>query len=98
MNEEELIQRLQQLQIEENEVINQLAAIRSNRQEPRPTRQVLRIGDKVRLLTKGVRSKKGDLAVITKVASDFITIRLIATGHVTRRHPKNISKVEPSEP
>ena len=87
MSEEDLIQRLQQLQIEENEIIGQLAAIRS-------TRQGIRIGDTVKLLTRGVRSKKGDLAVVTKVASNSIGIRVITTGHVTTRHPKNVLRVE----
>ena len=90
MSEEDLIQRLQQLQIEENEIIGQLAAIRS-------TRQGIQIGDTVKLLTRGVRSKRGDLAVATKVTSNSVSVRLTSTGHVTRRHPKNVSKVESDE-
>ena len=90
MSEEDLIQRLQQLQIEENEIIGRLAAIRS-------TRQGIQIGDTVKLLTRGVRSKRGDLAVVTKVTSNSVSVRLTSTGHVTRRHLKNVSKVESDE-
>ena len=90
MSEEELIQRLQQLQIEENEIIGQLAAIRS-------TRQGIQVGDTVKLLTRGVRSKRGDLAVVTKASSSSISVQLISTGHVTRRHPKNVLRVESGE-
>jgi hypothetical protein len=90
MSEEELIQRLQQLQIEENEIIQQLSAIRS-------TRQGIQVGDTVKLLTRGVRSKKGELATTTKVTGNSVTVRLLSTGHVTRRHPKNVSKVDTDE-
>ena len=90
MSEEDLIQRLQQLQIETNEIIGQLAVIRS-------TRQGIQVGDTVKLLTKGVRSKKGDLAIVTEVKSTSVGVRLISTGHVTRRHPKNVSKVQSDE-
>ena len=87
MSEEELIQRLQQLQLEENEIIQQLSAIKS-------TRQGIQVGDTVKLLTRGVRSKKGELATATKVTSNSVTVCLLSTGHVTRRHPKNVSKVD----
>ena len=86
MSEEDLMRQLQQLQIEENEIIQQLSAIRSSN-------QAIKVGDTVKLLTKGVRSKRGDLAVVTSVSSNSIGIRLNATGHTTRRLPKNVKKV-----
>ena len=86
MSEEDLMRQLQQLQIEENEIIQQLLAIRSSD-------QAIKVGDTVKLLTKGVRSKRGDLAVVTSVSSNSIGIRLNATGHTTRRLPKNVKKV-----
>ena len=87
MDEEELIRRLEQLQIEENHIIKQLSAIRSSD-------QAIKVGDTVKLLTKGVRSKKGDLAVVTSVADNSIGIRLKDTGHITRRQPNNVKKVK----
>ena len=87
MNEEELIRRLEQLQIEENHIIKQLSAIR-------PSDQAIKVGDTVKLLTKGVRSKKGDLAVVTSVTDNSIGIRLKGTGHITRRQPNNVKKVK----
>ena len=87
MDEEELIRRLEQLQIEENHIIKQLSAIRSSD-------QAIKVGDTVKLLTKGVRSKKGDLAVVTSVADNSIGIRLKHTGHITKRQPNNVKKVK----
>ena len=91
MNEEELIRRLKQLQIEENHIIKQLTAIRSSD-------EALKVGDTVKLLTKGVRSKRGDLALVTSVSSNSIGVKLIDTGHITRRQPKNVKKVRNNTP
>ena len=98
MNEEELIRRLRQLQIEENNIIEQLAAIRSGDEAINQSDdEVIRVGDTVKLLTKGVRSKKGDLAVVTSVSDNSIGIKLKNTGHITRRQPNNVKKVKANE-
>ena len=84
--EDDLIQQLRKLQIEENKILDQLAAIRRGKQE-------LQVGDTVKLLTKGVRSTRGDLAVVTKVTGSSVHLRIKGTGHHTRRAPKNVQKV-----
>ena len=87
MNDQDLIEQLQALQIQQNEIIKQLSSRAT-------TTSKYKVGDKVKLLTKGVSSKKGDTAIVTKVTSTTVYLKVIATNHLTRRHCKNISKVK----
>ena len=90
MEEEDLIRRLQQLQIEENKIIRRLQDIRAND-------QTARVGDTVKLQTRGVQSKPGDVATVTRVTSGSAYVRIKGTGHHTRRSHKNITVIERDE-
>ena len=81
MEEEELIRRLQQLQIEENLIINRLKEVRN---------RTVKVGDTVKLQTRGVQSTKGDIATVTKVTNNFVYVKVKNTGHRTKRSPKNV--------
>ena len=86
MDEEDLVRRLEQLQIEENEIIEKLKEARSNN-------QAIRVGDTVRLRTKGVQSRSGDVAIVTKVTRSSVHVRVKGTGHHTRRSHKNVTVI-----
>ena len=87
MEEEDLIRRLQQLQIEENELIKRLQNIRANN-------QTARVGDTVKLRTRGVQSRLGDVAIVTRVTNGSVHVKIKGTGHNTRRSHKNITVIE----
>ena len=78
MNTSDIIERLQKLQIEQNELFAQLITPEAkSKGDPQPVRQKgvvkssseesekLKVGDYITLLSSGVRSKKGDNARVT---------------------------------
>ena len=90
MEEEDLIRRLKQLQIEENELIERLKEIRISN-------QAIKVGDTVRLRTRGVQSKPGDVAIVIKVTRSSVHVRVKGTGHHTRRSHKNVTVIKKTE-
>ena len=91
MNEEELIQELRRLSIRQYQIVEQLHEIKSRRPDNPETN--LKEGDTILLLTKGVRSSKGDKGVITKVNKATVHIKLVASGAQVTRKIKNVQKV-----
>ena len=104
----DIIKRLQQLQIEESNLLAELAARERDIEAPRPhpqlpsqrrnktnDRKPLEIGDKVLLLTRGVKCRKGDTATVTKVSPNTIHFTVHRTGHQTYKRVENVRKVTP---
>ena len=57
---DEIIKRLQELQLEQQDLLNRLDAINQD------TREDIEAGDKIKVLTEGVLCKENDKAVVTK--------------------------------
>ena len=104
----DIIKRLQELQIEESNLLAELAsrernneALRAYPQHPsqRPNRandkNQIKIGDKVLLLTGGVRCRKGDTATVTKVSPKTIHFTVHRTGHATYKRVENVKRITP---
>ena len=54
------------------------------------TNKDLKIGQKVEILTKGVRSQKGDVGTITKVTKDRVHVKVSRNGSHTSRKGSNV--------
>ena len=104
----DIIKRLQQLQLEESNLLAELAARERDIEAPRAhpqlpsqrrnratDRKQLEIGDKVLLLTGGVRCRKGDTATVTKVSPKTIHFTVHRTGHTTHKRVENVRKITP---
>jgi hypothetical protein len=98
MNTTDIIERLQQLQIEQNELFAQLTTpeakskgvVKNNSEEGNE----LKIGDHITLLSSGVRSKKGDTARVTATKGKTVKFVVVRNGHSTHRKRNNVRKVE----
>ena len=110
MDTSDIIDRLQKLQIEQNKLIEELIASKSDspitKEDPEPAQQEstqrprdkskkLQAGDQIILLTSGVRSKKGDKArVTTKTKGNTIHFVVLRNGHSSHRKANNVRKPE----
>ena len=56
--------------------------------------KLIRIGDRITLLTNGVRSKKGDEARVTDIKGKTIKFVVIRNGHSTHRKLHNVQKLQ----
>ena len=101
----ELVARLAKLQIEQNDIIEQLAN-RANRdietetEDKKPEAQELdteiHTGDHILLLTGGIKCSKGDRAKVTKVTSSSVHFTVIRNNHSTYKKHRNVQKIEQS--
>ena len=104
----DIIKRLQQLQIEESNLLAELAARERDIEVPRhhpqlPSRsrnkandkEPLEIGDRVLLLTRGARCRKGDTATVTKVSPTTVHFIVHRTEHHTYKKVENVRKITP---
>ena len=91
MKEEELIKELRRLNIRQAQIIEQLHELPRNKPSTLDTE--LKPGDTVILLTKGVRSNKGDRGTTTRVTNKRVHIKLTPTGHHVTRKKKNVKKL-----
>ena len=98
MNTSDIIERLQKLQIEQNELFAQLitpeakskGVVKSSREESAK----LKIGDYITLLSSGVRSKKGNKARVTGTKGTTVKFVIVRNGHNTHRKRNNVRKLE----
>ena len=88
MNEEELILELKKLNIRQAEIITQLQNKPNHKEEP------LKPGDRVKLLTSGVLSTKGEEATVIKISHNTVHLKVSSNKHQTYRKTKNVQKVE----
>ena len=105
----DIIRRLQELQIEESNLLAELASRERGNETPRnhpqfqsqrqnranDRKQEINIGDKVLLLTGGIRCRKGDKATVTKVSPKTIHFTVHRTGHTTYKRVENVKKITP---
>jgi hypothetical protein len=56
--------------------------------------KAIKIGDRITLLTNGVRSKKGDEARVTDIKGKTIKFVIIRNGHSTYRKLHNVQKLQ----
>ena len=88
---EEIIKRLQELQLEQQDLLSQLDAINQD------TREDIKAGDKIKVRTAGVLCKENDKAVVTKTNRHNVHFKVIRTGHNTHRKRKNVKKIQDNE-
>lgn len=91
MDIEEIVKRLQQLQLEQDALLKKLAVATAASKltataEASPRETVLRLGQEVQVLTKGTQSQKGDIALVTKITEEWVHIKILRNGtHTTRK-------------
>ena len=99
MNTTDIIERLQKLQIEQNELFAQLitpeakskGVVKSSNEEGTK----LKIGDYITLLSSDVRSKKGDKARVTGTKGTTVKFVIVRNGHNTHHNKgNNVRKLE----
>lgn len=96
MDIEEIIASLQSLQLEQDQLLQQLAtavAAKETRAQGTVTdntNKALKVGQQVEILTKGVRSQKGDIGTITKVTKDRVHLQVKRNGTSTSRKGSNV--------
>jgi hypothetical protein len=90
----QLLDKLKELQLEQDKIIKDIASITSTQPDP-PKEDLnrIRIGDHVKLLTGGLKCKKGDIAEVTSVSPSSISFIVLRNSHRTYRKPKNLQKV-----
>ena len=102
MNVSDLVAKLASLQIEQNNIIQQLAdrakdTEAETEEDKKPAAQKedteIHIGDHVLLLTGGVLCSKGDRARITKVTKSNVHFVVLRNNHHTYKKYKNVQKV-----
>ena len=109
MSTSDIIHQLQKLQIEQNKLIKELVASTSGnpttegdiepaqlerKQRSSNSSEEFKVGDQVILLTRGVRSKKGDEARVTKIKGNTIHFIVLHNGHNSHRKANNVRKQE----
>jgi transcription antitermination factor NusG len=90
MEVSDLIAKLAKLQLEQQEIIEQLASIAAETQDE----STIRVGDYVTLLTGGVRCLKGDRARVTKVNKSSVHFTILRNQHNTYKHYSNVRKIQ----
>ena len=107
----DIIRRLQELQIEESNLLSELAQHESGNgaSEPQPSRnnqrknktrsrEQVKVGDEVLLLTKGAKCRKGDTATITKVGPKTVHFTVHRNGHSTYKLIENVQLIATPDP
>ena len=110
MDASDIIEQLSNLQIEQNKLIAQLIKQNNNtklNQKGNPKSEIPKgaedksagnntnkIGDRITLLTNGVRSKKGEEAKVTDIKGKTIKFIVIRNGHSTHRKIHNVRKLK----
>ena len=92
MNEEELILELKKLNIRQAKIITQLR--NNSTRKPNHKRKPLKPADTIKLLTSGVLSTKGEQAIVTKISSNTVHLKVSSNGHTTYRKVKNVRKIQ----
>ena len=92
----ELVAKLAKLQLEQQEIIEQLASIAVGTQYAAETQDesAIRVGDYVTLLRGGVRCNKGDKARVTKINKSSIHFTVLRNQHNTYKHYSNVQKIQ----
>ena len=106
----DIIKRLQQLQIEESALLAELASRAtdngatasslppiSQRNDKTTDQGRVKVGDKVLLLTRGAKCRKGDTATVTKVNPKSVHFTVHRTGHNTYKRPENVQRIAPDD-
>jgi hypothetical protein len=106
MNVSDLIAKLAKLQIEQDDIIQQLAnrardtetETKDKDKDKKPKAQKedneIHKGDHVLLLTGGVLCKKGDRAQVTKVTHSAVHFHVLRNNHNTYKKHKNVQKIQ----
>jgi hypothetical protein len=97
MKASDLIAKLAKLQIEQDNIIQQLANRARDTEAETEEDTEIHIGDHVLLLTGGVLCSKGDRARVTKVTSSAVHFTLLVgsfTGHNSYKKHRNVQKVQ----
>ena len=99
MNVSDLVAKLQQLQIEQNNILDQLAGMNEPAErKPNTTKgENLKVGDHVVLLTSGINFQKGDKVLVTKVTTSSVHFTLLHNKHATYKRHRNVQKVQPQQ-
>ena len=102
----DLIAKLAQLQIEQDDIIQQLpnrargTETKTKDKDKKPKAQEkdneIHIGDHVLLLTGGLLCNKGDRARVTKVTNSAVHFIVLRNSHHTYKKHKNVRKVPQS--
>ena len=99
--ESEIIRRLQDIQIEETKLLTRLSILRrtnttsaaAKSTTEREQSEELEVGDTVRLLTKGVLIKKGDLATITGLEENKVHFTVHRNDRKSFKARTNVEKI-----
>ena len=90
----QLIEELQKLHLEQGQIIKEIISRASEQPEPpKEDPDRIQIGDHVKLLTGGLKCKKGDIAEVTSVSPSSISFVVLRNNYRTYRKPKNVQKV-----
>jgi hypothetical protein len=90
----DLLTQLARLQLEQSEVIEQLAKKTAELDTETQDESEIRVGDHVLLLTGGVRCVKGDRARVTKVTRSSVHFTVLRNQHSTYKQRRNVRKVQ----
>ena len=101
-----LVDKLKELQIEQDQILQQIQAINEsdtnrhttegpalNRARPRSTSTRLHTGDHVTLLTGGIKCSKGDIARITRITDKWVHFIVLRNNQESYKKPRNVRKV-----
>ena len=90
----DLLTQLARLQLEQNDIIEQLARKTAEIDIGVQDESEIRVGDHVLLLTGGVRCIKGDRARVTKVTRSSVHFTLLRNQHNTYKQHRNVRKIQ----
>ena len=101
-----LVDKLKELQIEQDKILQQIQAINEsdtnrgtagtqtpNRARPQSTTTDLKTGDHVTLLTGGIKCKKGDIAQVTKITDEWVYFVVLRNNQQSYKKSRNIRKI-----
>ena len=94
MKVSDLIAKLQQLQIEQNKILDQLAGTNEPAERKPNKGENLQVGDHVVLFTSGIKCRKGDKALVTKVTTSAVHFTVLRNKHATYKRHRNVQKVQ----
>ena len=90
----DLLTQLARLQLEQNDIIEQLAQKTAEIETGTQDKSEICVGDHVLLLTGGVRCVKGDRARVTKVTRSSVHFTVLRNQHNTYKQYRNIRKIQ----
>ena len=101
-----LVDKLRELQIEQDIILQQIQAISEsdahedtteapaqNSTHPRSTNTGLKVGDHVTLLTGGIRCNKGDIARITSITDKWVNFIVLRNNQESYKKSRNLRKI-----